>query len=118
MKNSKNKIILLIVIAAIICLTIGYTLHKNKKENYIETQEERLNLYFKYNLKNYNSMHVTSFRKNPTGAYFVSGYINKNKKYHFKAQISTVDNLQFIGDLIYNPKTFGKLLKMKRQAIR
>ena len=70
MKNSKNKIILLIVIAAIICLTIGYTLHKNKKENYIETQEERLNLYFKYNLKNYNSMHVTSFRKNPTGAYF------------------------------------------------
>ena len=31
MKNSKNKIILLIVIAAIICLTIGYTLHKNKK---------------------------------------------------------------------------------------
>ncbi|SUL95875.1 putative protein with DUF1433 [Staphylococcus caprae] len=35
----------------------------------------------------------------------------KIKKYHFKAQISTVDNLQFIGDLIYNPKTFGKLLK-------
>ncbi|MGX0910251.1 DUF1433 domain-containing protein [Staphylococcus caprae] len=111
MKNSKKKIILLIFIAAIICLTIGYILHKNKKENYIETQEKRINLYFKYNLKNYNSMHVTAFRKNPTGAYFVSGYINKNKKYHFKAQISTVDNLQFKGDFIYNPKTFGKLLK-------
>lgn len=32
-------------------LNIGYFMHKNKKENYIETQEERLNLYFKYNLK-------------------------------------------------------------------
>lgn len=47
------------------------------------------------------------------GAYFVSGYINKNKKNHFKAQISTADNLQFTGDLIYNPKTFGKLIKNK-----
>ncbi|MBU5271318.1 DUF1433 domain-containing protein [Staphylococcus caprae] len=111
MKNKKKRTILLIGLVVIICLTIGYFIHKNKKENYIETQEERLNLYFKYNLKNYNSMHVTSFRKNPMGAYYISGYVNKNKKYHFKAKVSTTDNLQFKGDFIYNPKTFGKLLK-------
>ena len=116
MKNSKKKIILLIFIAAIICLTIGYTLHKNKKENYIETQEKRINLYFKYNLKNYNSMHVTSVKKNPMGAYYVIGYVNKNKKYHFKAKISTTDNLQFKGDFIYKPKTFGKLFKNEEGA--
>ncbi|RIM32570.1 DUF1433 domain-containing protein, partial [Staphylococcus caprae] len=76
MKNKKKRTILLIGLVVIICLTIGYFIHKNKKENYIETQEERLNLYFKYNLKNYNSMHVTSFRKNPMGAYYISGYVN------------------------------------------
>ena len=39
MKNSKKKIIFLIGLIVIICLTIGYTLHINKKENYVETQK-------------------------------------------------------------------------------
>ena len=37
------------------------------KEHYIETQEKRIDLYFKYNLNNYHSMKVTSFKKNPMG---------------------------------------------------
>ena len=63
MKNKKKQTIFLIGLAVIICLTIGYILHKNKKENYIETQEERINLYFKYNINNYKSMKTTSFKK-------------------------------------------------------
>ena len=46
MKNSKKKIIFLIGLIVIICLIIGYTLHINKKENYVETQKKRIDLFF------------------------------------------------------------------------
>ena len=36
-----------------------------QKEHYIQTQEKRIDLYFKYNLKDYHSMKVTSFEKHP-----------------------------------------------------
>ena len=39
MKN-KKKILLCSVLTVLICLTIGYILHKNKKDNFIETQEK------------------------------------------------------------------------------
>ncbi|MFW3590371.1 DUF1433 domain-containing protein [Staphylococcus caprae] len=111
MKNKKKQTIFLIGLAVIICLTIGYILHKNKKENYIETQEERINLYFKYNINNYKSMKTTSFKKDPMGGYFVKGYINNNKKFYFHALITDTNNYQFNGDIGYNPKTLGKLFK-------
>ena len=50
----KAKIIILIFIIILILTFIGlggYTLNKNKKETYITTQEKRIDLYFKHNLK-------------------------------------------------------------------
>ena len=63
MKNKKKRTIILIGLAVIICLTIGYIMHKNKKDNYIETQEKRINLYFKYNLKKCDSMKIVKVEK-------------------------------------------------------
>ncbi|ARJ13159.1 MULTISPECIES: DUF1433 domain-containing protein [Staphylococcus] len=68
-------------------------------------------MYFKHNLKEYHSMKVTSFTKNPMDDYFVHGYINGNKKYYFKILISSVNEFKFTKEVGYNPKTLGKLFK-------
>ncbi len=84
-----------------------------KKDHYIETQEKRIDLYFKYNLNHYSSMKVTSFKRTPMGGYIVDGNVNHNKNYDFKVLISATDNHQFEDSIGYNDKTFGKLFKEK-----
>ncbi|MDN8949219.1 hypothetical protein Q0P14_14295, partial [Staphylococcus aureus] len=62
----KKKYILKVVVVIIIGLVVvACVTHKHRKDYYIETQENRIDLYFKYNLNNYSSMKVTSFKKNP-----------------------------------------------------
>ncbi|CPO01504.1 lipoprotein%2C putative [Staphylococcus aureus] len=70
----KKKYILIIVVVIIIgLLVVACVIHKHKKDHYIETQEKRIDLYFKYNLNHYSSMKVTSFKKTPMGGYIVDG---------------------------------------------
>ncbi|PLB87524.1 hypothetical protein CW318_13815 [Staphylococcus aureus] len=108
-----KKYIKLLIIVIITCLIIvGYLLHKSKKEHYIETQEKRIDLYFKYNLNNYHSMKVTSFKKNPMGGYFIKGFVN-NKNYKFDAVIFSDTNKQFKGDLGYKEDEIGELFREK-----
>ncbi|HCY6586320.1 TPA: DUF1433 domain-containing protein [Staphylococcus aureus] len=110
----KKKYIVIIVVVIIIGLVvIAYTHNKQIKDHYIETQEKRIDLYFKYNLNNYHSMKVTSFKKTPMGGYIVDGYINNDKNYDFKVLISATDNHQFEDSIGYDDKTFGKLFKEK-----
>ncbi|MBU5271322.1 DUF1433 domain-containing protein [Staphylococcus caprae] len=111
MKNSKKKIIFLIGLIVIICLIIGYTLHINKKENYVETQKKRIDLFFKYNLKKYTSIKIVKVEKNPMGDYFIKGYINNDKNYYFNAHASFEENFQFDGIISYSSTTLGKLFK-------
>ena len=111
MKNKRKKILLCSVLTVIICLALGYILHKNKRDSYIETQEKRIDLYFKYNLKKYDSMKIVKVEKNPMGGYFIDGYVNHNKDYNFTAYASHESNFQFNGDTSYEPKTLGKLFK-------
>lgn len=76
----KKKYILIIVVVIIIGLVVvACVTHKHKKEHYIETQEKRIDLYFKHNLNNYSTMKVTSFKKNPMGGYFIKGFVNNKK---------------------------------------
>ena len=112
MKKTKKLKIILIILSTILTfiLICGYLSHKNKI-NYMETQERRIDLYFKYNINNYKSMKTTSFKKDPMGGYFVKGYINNKKKFYFHALITGTNNYQFNGDVGYNPKTLGKLFK-------
>lgn len=109
-----KKYIKLLIIVIITCLIIvGYLLHKSKKEHYIETQEKRIDLYFKYNLNNYHSMKVTSFKKNPIGGYFIKGFVNNKKNYKFDAVIFSDTNKQFKGDLGYKEDEIGELFREK-----
>ncbi len=110
----KKKYILIIVVVIIIGLVvIAYAHNKQIKDHYIEIQEKRIDLYFKYNLSNYHSMKITSFKKTPMGGYIVDGYVNHNKNYDFKVLISATDNHQFEDSIGYDDKTFGKLFKEK-----
>ncbi|HDI0867914.1 TPA: DUF1433 domain-containing protein [Staphylococcus aureus] len=110
----KKKYILIIVVVIIIGLVvIAYAHNKQIKDHYIEIQEKRIDLYFKYNLNNYHSMKINSFKKTPMGGYIVDGYVNHNKNYDFKVLISATDNHQFEDSIGYDDKTFGKLFKEK-----
>ncbi|HDF7964685.1 TPA: DUF1433 domain-containing protein [Staphylococcus aureus] len=109
----RKKIIFIISLIIALLISTGYLINKNKKDHYIEIQEKRIDLYFKYNLNNYHSMKVTSFKKTPMGGYIVDGYVNHNKNYDFKVLISATDNHQFEDSIGYDDKTFGKLFKEK-----
>ncbi|MFW3590376.1 DUF1433 domain-containing protein [Staphylococcus caprae] len=111
MKNKKILIPIIILVIVLLITGIGYILHVNKKNHYIETQKSRIYLYFKYNLKKYTSMKITKVEKNPMGDYFIDGYVNGKKDYDFKAFLSIEDNNQYNGMINYNPKTLGKLFK-------
>ncbi len=110
---NKKYILIIVSVTLIGMIVIAYAHNKHKKDHYIETQEKRINLYFKYNLNNYSSMKVTSFKKTPMGGYIVDGYVNDNKNYDFKVLISATDNHQFEDSIGYDDKTFGKLFKEK-----
>ncbi|NFW02112.1 DUF1433 domain-containing protein, partial [Staphylococcus aureus] len=100
----KKNILIIGSVILIGMIVIAYAQNKKTKDHYIETQEKRINLYFKYNLNNYSSMKVTSFKKTPMGGYIVDGYVNDNKNYDFKVLISATDNHQFedsIGSVSY-----------------
>ncbi|HHW7927878.1 TPA: DUF1433 domain-containing protein [Staphylococcus aureus] len=106
--------ILLFIIIVALFLTFGYIYHKNKKNHFILTQEKRIDLYFKYNLKNYHGLKITKFQKGPMGSYSAKGYINNNKKYKFQAFIGLGDDKnQYNSDFEYNQEKIGELLKEK-----
>ncbi|MBE5662407.1 DUF1433 domain-containing protein [Staphylococcus sp. SS35] len=110
----KKKYILIIVsVILMVLVVVACVTHKHKKEHYTETQEKRIDLYFKHNLNNYHSMKVNSFKKTPMGGYIVDGYINHDKNYDFKVLISATNNHQFEDSIGYDDKTFGKLFKEK-----
>ncbi|HGZ8691289.1 TPA: DUF1433 domain-containing protein [Staphylococcus aureus] len=111
----KNYIFVIVVAILILLIVIAYAFHKSKKEHYIETQEKRIDLYFKHNLKNYHGLKITKFQKALMNTYSAKGYINNNKQYEFQAfiNLSDDDKNQFNGDLEYNEKNLGKLFKEK-----
>lgn len=109
----KNYIFVIVVAILILLIVIVYVFHKSKKEHYIETQEKRIDLYFKQNLNNYKNMKVTDFHKTPMGGYFIVGYINDDKKYKFQASIDSGSNNQYQKDIGYHEDKLGKLFKEK-----
>ncbi|HDG6048662.1 DUF1433 domain-containing protein [Staphylococcus aureus] len=114
MENKKIKILILCILILTLLLCFGYVTHKNKKNQYISTQEKRIDLYFKYNLNHYKSMKITKFQKSPVDAYFIKGYINNDKQYKFQAYINTGDEgNQFNSSIGYKEEKIGRLLKEK-----
>ena len=68
-----NKKYILIIVSVILIgmIVISYAHNKQKKDHYIETQEKRIDLFFKYNLNHYKSLKVTRFKKSPMDSYFI-----------------------------------------------
>ncbi|HGZ9500110.1 TPA: DUF1433 domain-containing protein [Staphylococcus aureus] len=110
----KKRYVFVVVVAILIGLiVIAYAHNKQIKAHYIKTQEKRIDLYFKYNLNNYSSMKVTSFKKNPMGGYFIKGFVNNKNNYKFDAVIFSDTNKQFKGDLGYKEDKIGELFREK-----
>ncbi|AWQ34781.1 TPA: DUF1433 domain-containing protein [Staphylococcus aureus] len=110
----KKRCVFVVVVAILIGLiVIAYVHNKQIKAHYIETQEKRIDLYFKHNLNNYKNMKVTDFHKTPMGGYFIVGYINDDKKYKFQASIDSGSNNQYQKDIGYHEDKLGKLFKEK-----
>ncbi|HDI1008996.1 TPA: DUF1433 domain-containing protein [Staphylococcus aureus] len=110
----KKRYVFVVVVAILIGLiVITYAHNKQIKAHYIETQEKRIDLYFKHNLNNYKNMKVTDFHKTPMGGYFIVGYINDDKKYKFQASIDSGSNNQYQKDIGYHEDKLGKLFKEK-----
>ncbi|EOB7055030.1 DUF1433 domain-containing protein [Staphylococcus aureus] len=110
----KKRYVFVVVVAILIGLiVIAYAHNKQIKAHYIETQEKRIDLYFKHNLNNYKNMKVTDFHKTPMGGYFIVGYINDDKKYKFQASIDSGSNNQYQKDIGYHEDKLGKLFKEK-----
>ncbi|WP_413222479.1 DUF1433 domain-containing protein [Staphylococcus aureus] len=110
----KKRYVFVVVVAILIGLIfIAYAHNKKIKAHYIETQEKRIDLFFKYNLTNYKNMKVTDFHKTPMGGYFIVGYINDDKKYKFQASIDSGSNNQYQKDIGYHEDKLGKLFKEK-----
>ncbi|MCB8187415.1 DUF1433 domain-containing protein [Staphylococcus aureus] len=110
----KKRYVFVVVVAILIGLIIiAYARNKQKKDHYIETQEKRIDVYFKHNLNNYKNMKVTDFHKTPMGGYFIIGYINDDKKYKFQASIDPGSDNQYQKDIGYHEDKLGKLFKEK-----
>ncbi len=104
----------MVVVAILIGLIIiAYGHNKQIKYHYIETQEKRIDLYFKHNLNNYKNMKVADFHKTPMDGYFIVGYINDDKKYKFQASIDPGSDNQYQKDIGYHEDKLGKLFKEK-----
>ncbi|HHP7503848.1 TPA: DUF1433 domain-containing protein [Staphylococcus aureus] len=110
----KKNIVIIVVVIIIGLVVVACLIHKHKKDHYIEAQEKRIDLYFKYNLKKYHGLKITKFQKGPMGSYSAKGYINNNKKYEFQAFIGLGDDKnQYNSDFEYNQEKIGELLKEK-----
>ena len=115
---NKNKIILfatsIIIIIAII-LGGDYMLHESKRQHYIDIQKKRIELFFKENINNYQSIKVTDIGKTPMGGYSIKGYINNNKKLDFIATMNEDKGFQFDDEINYSKK-LSHLFKQKNTS--
>ena len=85
-----KKIFLTVIILISIILIVGsvyfktkYDEKKEKEQKYYNEQKERIELFMKYNVKGYRTIHFTAIEKNPMDGYDISGYINNDKKNSF-----------------------------------
>ncbi|OCI10275.1 hypothetical protein A7U50_13220 [Staphylococcus aureus] len=110
----KKYIVIIVGVILIAIIVIAYAHNKQKKDHYIETQENRIDLFFKYNLNHYNSLKVTRFKKSPMDSYFIGGYINNNKGYEFQAFINVGGRKQFQRDIGYDEEKTWETIKRAR----
>ncbi|CUY02264.1 DUF1433 domain-containing protein [Staphylococcus epidermidis] len=123
----KTLVLLILVIVTIlssIYLKLKYDEKKATEEKYYNQQKDRIELFMKYNVKDFKSVDFTSCERDPMGGYAIKGYINNNKKLSFTASAYLDENNQFEGDyssteefdkiIIKNPKTVSEIKKEEK----
>ncbi|EKS40668.1 DUF1433 domain-containing protein [Staphylococcus epidermidis] len=123
----KTLVLLILVIVTIlssIYLKMKYDEKKAAEEKYYNQQKGRIELFMKYNVKDFKSIDFTSCERDPMGGYAIKGYINNNKKLSFTASAYLDENNQFEGDyssteefdkiIIKNPKTVSEIKKEEK----
>ncbi|MCO6296310.1 DUF1433 domain-containing protein [Staphylococcus epidermidis] len=123
----KTLVLLILVIVTIllsIYLKLKYDEKKAAEEKYYNQQKDRIELFMKYNVKDFKSVDFTSCERDPMGGYAIKGYINNNKKLSFTASAYLDENNQFEGDyssteefdkiIIKNPKTVSEIKKEEK----
>ncbi|HDF0755893.1 TPA: DUF1433 domain-containing protein [Staphylococcus aureus] len=107
-----NKKFLMIVFIIIILILVGIFLKiKYDEKKYYDKQKERITIYMKHNVKGYKNISFTNFKENSMDGYFISGYINNDKKLSFTAGIRSIDDFQFDTDISYTDELGRKLIK-------
>lgn len=81
-----------------------YDEKKEKEQKYYNEQKERIELFMKYNVKGYRTIHFTAIEKNPMDGYDINGYINNDKKIAFTAGVRSLDDFQFDGNISSSAK--------------
>ncbi len=126
-----KKIILIFIILISIGLISGgvylkmkYDEKKAAEEKYYNQQKGRIELFMKYNVKDFKSVDFTSCERDPMGGYVIKSYINNNKKLSFTASAYSDENNQFEGDyssteefdkiIIKNPITVSEIKKEEK----
>ncbi|MBI5972102.1 DUF1433 domain-containing protein [Staphylococcus caledonicus] len=106
-----KKIILVFIILLSLVVIIGcvyfkmkYDEKKAKEQQYYDEQKERIELFMKYNVKGYKTIHFTKIERNPMDGYDIEGYINNDKDIAFTAGTRFRENFQFDGDITSSAK--------------
>ncbi|MGK0552757.1 DUF1433 domain-containing protein [Enterococcus faecalis] len=79
----KKKILLSLLMIILGVIGLNYYNYNN----YLNKQKERIELFFKYNYNNIDSLTFTKVDKTPMGALVFYGYFNKDKNNNFSADI-------------------------------
>lgn len=108
--NRKRMFYILISILSILIIFGGvyykmqYDEAKKAEQKYFDEQKERITLYMKYNVKNYESVTFTDINQNPMSGYAFYGYVNNDKDKAFTASTTSKTNFQFNASLITSEK--------------
>jgi len=81
--KKKYKLLLILAIVAFTIIGLNYYSY----HNYLNKQKERIELFFKYNYNNIDSLTFTKIKKNPTGSLNFHGYLNGNQEEKFIGKI-------------------------------
>lgn len=95
----KTRYKLLIVVGIMILGVTG--LNYYSYNNYMNKQKERIELFFKHNYNNIESITFTETKKNPTGSLNFHGYFNEDKKSNFISKIMPYQK-EFESEIIIN----------------
>ena len=97
-------LISIVLITGAVYLKMKYDEKKEKEQKYYNEQKERIELFMKYNVKGYRTIHFTAIEKNPMDGYDISGYINNDKKIAFTAGVRSTEGFQFDGNISSSAK--------------